>query len=252
MLLRFWALLPIGFSTYFELKRSLSSSVRANRTKLQKSWHGNPPQSKQVVIWGVFVWWGDQGSRRTLVTNGGGGESRNGVYFITIKHSKIVVGYRFSSMLWVLHSRGCRLWALNQGAKGSCGGGNRGKVLENDRKIKLVPLHMYIRLGVSDWGWGAWLESKVAKYIGLIASKHPTHWQGPELPWTSKFGTVSSSPVTVVQRHLAGRLCLGCFRCVNRQRTTDPEQALFLTANIKYFYVSQCMQFYCFLVRMWF
>jgi len=73
-----------------------------------------------------------------MATSGGGGGSRNDGHFIVIQHSKLVVGCRFSGMLWVSHSRRCRLWALNQGAKGASGGGNRGKFLENNKEENKV------------------------------------------------------------------------------------------------------------------
>lgn len=76
-----------------------------------------------------------------MVTNSGGGGSRNDRYFIAIQHSRTVAGCRFSSMLWVLHSRGCRLWALNWAAKGGWGGwggGIRGKILDNDKEENKV------------------------------------------------------------------------------------------------------------------
>lgn len=66
-----------------------------------------------------------------MVTNSGGGGSRNDRYFIAIQHSRTVAGCRFSSMLWVLHSRGCRLWALNWAAKGGWGGWGGGDQRKN-------------------------------------------------------------------------------------------------------------------------
>lgn len=245
MPLWFWALLPNVLSTYFGVKGSLSSSVRANGTKWQKSWHGDPLQTKQVVIWGVSPWWGDQGSRMTLMTSGG--ESGNDRYFIAIQHSKVAMRCSFPGMLCVLHSRGCRLWALNQVARGRCGGGNRVEVLDKDKERSKVGslAHSSVIMG----GWLRWgiqyslIKSKVAKEIDPTAGKRPSHWLGPELLWTSKVPL----PMAVVQRHLAG-LHLCCFCCVNKQRAADPEQALLVTANIKNFYLSQGVQFYCFLV----
>lgn len=52
-------------------------------------------------------------------------------------------------MRWVLHSRGWRLWALNQAAKGVCGGGKRGKVLNKVGLLGRLSIISVIEVGGS-------------------------------------------------------------------------------------------------------